>query len=201
MKKFLLPVVVLALLSFTVSDMKLTKSERKMAATEMKNSCDLLLKAVKGLSNEQLNFKSTTDSWSVAECVEHIAISETLIFDMLKKTMETPAEPSKSAEGRVSDEQLLAMITDRTNKVKTQEPFEPTGKYGTYEATLKEFKAKRAAHIKYVKSTDDDLRHHYKEMPFGTIDGLQILLFMSGHTERHVKQIEEIKAHANFPAK
>jgi hypothetical protein len=37
-------------------------------------------------------------------------------------------------------------------------------------------------------------------LPFGTIDGLQILLFMSGHTERHVAQMEEVMANENFPS-
>jgi hypothetical protein len=33
------------------------------------------------------------------------------------------------------------------------------------------------------------------------VDAYQILLFMSAHTERHVRQIEEIVVHENFPKK
>ena len=51
----------------------------------------------------------------------------------------------------------------------------------------------------YLKDTADDLRNHYAQSPFGTLDGLQVLLFMSGHTERHVAQMEEVMAHADFP--
>ena len=45
------------------------------------------------------------------------------------------------------------------------------------------------------------IKRHYGQMPFGTIDAYQILMFISGHTERHVKQMEEVKADKNFPDK
>jgi hypothetical protein len=58
---------------------------------------------------------------------------------------------------------------------------------------------KRGEHIAYLKTTTDDHRNHYGKLQFGTIDGLQILLFISGHTERHVAQMEEVMANENFP--
>ena len=53
--------------------------------------------------------------------------------------------------------------------------------------------------LEYIKSTKDDLRNHYSKMPFGTLDGFQIVIFMTGHTARHTAQIESIKAEPNFP--
>ena len=201
MKKLLIPLVLLTLFGFTVSDTTLTKADRKMAADEMMASKDRLFKAVKGLSEAQLNLKSSPESWSIAECVEHITLSEGLIFGMLEKALETPANAARRSEVKIPDNNLLSMIKDRSNKVQTREPFEPSGKYGSYKATLKAFKTKRTANIKYVKKTKDDLRNHYRQLPFGTIDGLQVLLFMSGHTDRHIAQIEEIKSHGNFPSR
>ena len=100
---------------------------------------------------------------------------------------------------KVTDEGLIAMIEDRSNKVKTGEPFEPSGKYGSFEETVEEFKTKRKEHIGFVKNTQDDLRNRYQQLPFGTIDAYQILLFMSGHTERHIKQMEEVLDDEDFP--
>lgn len=199
MKKIILPIVMLALLSFTVSDTKLTDSERKTATDHMIKTRDHMLKTVKGLSEAQLNFKSSAESWSVAECVEHIAISESMIFGMLQGALKTPADASKRSEVSMKDEQLTGMIVDRSKKVKTREPFEPSGKFGSHKETIKEFKTKRKEHIKYVKKTADALRNYYQQMPFGTIDAYQILLFMSAHTERHTLQIEEIMTNENFP--
>ncbi len=201
MKKIILPIVMLVLVSFTGADTKLTKAEKKMAATELKKTQKRLLSTIKGLSKAQLNFKSSPESWSIAECVEHLAIAENNIFGMLTAALKTPADPSRRSEVKVADEKLLAMIADRTNKAQAPAPFQPSGKFGSYKATVKEFKTKRAAHIKYIKKTKDDLRNRYQQFPFGTIDGLQIVLFMSGHTERHIQQIEEVMAHNNFPAK
>jgi hypothetical protein len=199
MKTLLLPFALLLLVSFTVSDTKLTDPERLVAMTELTTSHDKLLSDLDGLSEEQLNYKSSPDSWSIAECTEHIAISENNIFGMLKGTLKTPADPSRRGEVKMGDEQILKMIADRSKKLKTQEVMEPTGKFGSHAATVKEFKTKRKASIQYIATTQDDLRNHYAEMPFGVMDAYQVLLFMSAHTDRHIAQIEEIMEDEDFP--
>jgi len=199
MKKLILPFVLLTVLAFGVVTSTLTDAEREFAVKEMTESHDHFLNTLEGLSEEQLNYKITDDSWSIAECAEHIAISENMIFGMLQGTLANKADPSKRGEVKVSDEQLIAMIEDRSNKVKTGEAFEPSGKYGSYEETVAEFKSKRKEHIDFVKSTQDDLRNRYQQLPFGTVDAYQILLFMSGHTERHIKQMEEVMDDEDFP--
>lgn len=199
MKKLILPLVTLLLLSFSADMSKLSDEDRKKAVDHLENTRDEMAKILKGLSEAQLNFKAEEDSWSIAECAEHIAISENMIFGMLQGALQTAADPSKRAEVKMSDEELIGIIESREQKVKTREPFEPTGKYGSHEATVNEFLAKRNEHISYIKSTEDDLRNHYGQLPFGTVDGVQILLFMSGHTERHLDQMKEVMAHKLFP--
>lgn len=199
MKRALFSFVLVAIFGFGIVASGLTDAERTLGVKEMTKTSKHLQKTVKGLDDAQLNFKPSEEAWSIAECLEHIAISEENIFGMLEGALKTPADPSKRSEVKMQDEQILKMIADRSNKVKTSKPFEPTGKYGSVKATLKTFLAKRKANIKYLKTTDDDLRNHYGQLPFGTIDGLQILLFMSAHTERHVLQMEEVMAHENFP--
>ncbi len=199
MKKVILPIVLLALFAFTVVKSTLTDAEREFAVKELTKSHDHFLNTLEGLNEEQLNYKVTDDSWSIAECAEHIAISENMIFDMMQGTLAQEPDPSKRAEVKVTDEGLIAMIEDRSKKVKTGEPFEPSGKYGSFEETVEEFKTKRKEHIEYVKSTQDDLRNRYQQLPFGTVDAYQILLFMSGHTERHIKQMEEVMDDEDFP--
>lgn len=199
MKKIILPVVAFALVSFGMLGTGITDEERKMAVEELTKTRDRLTSTVDGLSSEQLNFKPTPESWSVAECAEHLAISEGMIGGMLQGALQTPADPSKRDSVQIPDQKLMGMITSRDQKVKTGEAFEPSGKFGSHEETVKAFVDKRNEHIEYLKTTEDDLRNHYGQLPFGTIDGLQILLFMSGHTERHVAQMEEVMAHADFP--
>lgn len=189
----------MALVSFTGLDIKLTDADRQMTVAELTKTQDRLLNAVDGLSEDQLNFKSSPESWSVAECVEHLAISENNIGQMLQGALQTPADPSKRDSVKLRDEELMGIITNRDQKIKTSAAFEPSGKFGSHEETLEAFKSKRMEHIEYIKTTEDDLRNHYGQLPFGTIDGLQIVLFMSGHTERHVQQIEEVMENEDFP--
>ncbi len=199
MKKILIPILMLAMVGFTVTDTPLTKAEREFASNLFSTSANDLQAAVKGLSTSQLNFKSSPESWSIAECTEHIALSEINFDGMIQGVLQTDADPSKRTDVKMTDEQVINMLEDRTNKVKTQKPFEPTGKFGSQEATLTAFLDKRNEHIKFVESTDADLRNRYQQLPFGTIDAYQVLLFISAHTERHIKQIEEVKANPNFP--
>lgn len=199
MKKIILPIVALALLSFVSINTGLTDDERKMASDYLTQTQYRLANTVKGLSEAQLKFKASPESWSVAECIEHIAISEGMLGGMLQGALKTPANSSLRDSVSMPDKQLIGMISSREQKVKTSESFEPSGKFGTHKETLEAFAVKRREHIKYIKTTEDDLRNHYGKLPFATIDGLQIILFISGHTERHVKQIEEVMAHADFP--
>lgn len=199
MKTLAVAVLALASLCFTTTTEPLTDAEREAAIKEMTSSRDHFLNTLAYLSEEQLAYKSSEENWSIAECTEHIAISESMIFDMLLATLETQPDASKRSEVNHSDEQIIAMIADRSNKVKTSKAFEPTGKYGSHEAAVENFKTKRGEHIEYIKNTQDDLRNRYQQMPFGNMDAYQILLFIAAHTERHVIQMEEIIADPGFP--
>ncbi len=47
--------------------------------------------------------------------------------------------------------------------------------------------------------TTPDLREHVTEGPVGKLDAYEWLLFIGAHSERHTKQILEVKADAGFP--
>ncbi|HEY0653687.1 MAG TPA: DinB family protein [Chryseosolibacter sp.] len=194
-------VVALITMNFTTPDKTLTKAERQAATKILEETKADIIKKVTGLSAAQLNFKATPESWSVAECVEHIAISESNIFAFCQTSLKEPADPSKRSEVKFTDEAVVQMITDRSSKIKASEAFVPSGKFGTFEGSLMAFKQKRDDHINYVKTTTDDLRNHYVDLPFGKLDAYQIILFMAAHSKRHTDQIDEILSNANFPKK
>lgn len=197
--KLLLFAIAIVTMSFDYSDSSLTDEERKYAFNLLKGTKEDLLKSVKSLTPMQLNFKADEGSWSVAECVEHIAISENNIFGFAQTGLKEAADPSKRTEVKMTDEAVVRMISDRTNKVKTQEAFEPTGKFGSFEATIREFVTRREDNINYIKTTSDDLRNHYNDFPFGKIDTYQTILFMAAHSKRHTDQIKEVMNNPKFP--
>jgi len=196
----LLTLLVVSGLAGIPTDNSLTQKERKLAGDLMKSTKTDVAKSVKGLSETQLNFKAAPDKWSVKECVYHIAISEKNIWGMLEATMKAPANPEKRSEIKMTDEQLIKTMEDRSFKVKTSEQFEPKNTpYKSLDEALSDFKNTRSDHIKYTKSTTEDLRNHVAQTPMGWIDCYQIILFMSAHSNRHTQQINEVKAEANFP--
>ena len=71
----------------------LNDAERAKAVDYLKSTESALFAAVKGLSEEQLNFKPGNDSWSIRECVERIAISEQQIFDLVDVALKAGADP------------------------------------------------------------------------------------------------------------
>ncbi|MBV6643432.1 MAG: DinB family protein [Cyclobacteriaceae bacterium] len=78
-------IFILSLVSFLViaysALAEISKKEREMAITYLSDTKQELLNTVKSLNNDQLNFKVNEEIWSIAECIEHLAISEHLIFE------------------------------------------------------------------------------------------------------------------------
>lgn len=102
----------------------------------------------------------------------------------------------------MTDEQVMQMIEDRSQKVKTFGPLEPqnTG-YRTIDEAIASFKENRGKLIDYIKHTDADLRNHVSALPIGSFDAYQMILFIGAHSNRHVAQMREVMADAGFPKK
>lgn len=200
MKKLFLFVAAGMLLSFIAADSGVSKKEKKSAAKFLKETEKGVLASVKGLSEAQLKFKPAEDKWSVEDCMKHIAATEIALWQMTNGSLQQAATPEKRAEIKMTDEQVKARIEDRSTKVKTAPPLEPQNtSYKTMEEAVSSFRDNRAKLIEYIKSTDADLRNHMATLPFGSIDCYQMVLFIAAHSNRHMQQINEVKADPNFP--
>lgn len=96
---------------------------------------------------------------------------------------------------------MIKTMTDRTNKFKAPEIFEP-GKstFTTATDAINNFKMNREKLIKFVKNTKLDLRSHISPVPGGALmDSYQLVLAIGAHSSRHTQQIAEVKADPNFP--
>ena len=177
----------------------LTKAERERLVNHLQKTRQFLLDEVAGLSEAQANFKPAEDRWSVAECAEHITLSEDFLRGAVGQAMQAPAAPERKEELKGKEDQVLQFVTDRSQKFQAPEPLRPTGRWDSLEAIIEVFKASRKKTLDYVHDTPEDLRSHIVAFPTGDMDAYQFLLFLSGHTERHTLQIQEVKAHADFP--
>lgn len=121
-------------------------------------------------------------------------------LDMQQKAMAAPpATPDRLKAAQERDEFIVKAVPDRTKKAQAPEPLQPAKKIGSKADVLAAFEDRRAKTLDYVSNTKDNLRGHVADSPVGPVDGHQWLLFIGAHTERHLAQIREVKAHAQFP--
>lgn len=193
MKRASLAVIFLAA---ALSGQPLGQHDRDFALSHLHATRKMLLDAIAGLSQAQWKFKPAPERWSIAECAEHVALSEDFMFGRVQNMLKAPASPDKKPQ--FSDEEVLQAAADRTRKVKSDEPStQPRGRWATPAALSRYFKERRDRILQYVRTTQEALRSHFADA--GGLDAYQWLLQIAGHTERHVAQINEVKADPRFP--
>src|SRR5580693_2631202 len=127
MKKSLLFITVILIFGLKPKDKTLTKQERDFAIQFMVSTRDTLLMDVSGLSAAQLNFKADSTRWSVAQCVEHIALAEGALTMAYQGALKSPADPSKRDSIKYTDQQIIYFLTDRSRKFQAPEMLRPVG--------------------------------------------------------------------------
>jgi hypothetical protein len=178
----------------------LTEAEKREGLAQLERTRAGVVEATKGLSEAQWKFKPGPDRWSVAEVLEHIALSEDMLFENTSKQVMTAPAGAPDRDHKAGDSFVLKVIPDRSQKAQAPDPLVPTGRWSPQEA-LDHFLKSRARTVGFLKSTPD-LREHVVDSPIGQpLDAYQWLLFTSAHSERHTKQILEVKADPNFPKK
>jgi phage pi2 protein 07 len=168
------------------AQMKEIDRQRLLAHFDMTESW--LVSELQGLSQAQL------DSWSIMDVVEHLAIAEPQYWERVQNSMKQPPNTEK-LEG--TDAGILWYGVDRTNRATTGEARVPKGRFSSVTESLGEFRKLRSTMKDYAKTTSDDLRS--RRTLEGTIDVYQWFLMISTHSQRHILQIREIKAHASYP--
>ena len=180
------------------SAQEVTQAEKDRALQYLELTKKNLLEATKGLSDAQWNFKPAPDRWSVAQVTEHIAAAEDFIRDITKEKVMTSPAGEAGRDFKKTDEAVLAMVPDRSHKAQAPEPLVPTNRFGSPDGSLKHFAESRATTEDFLKNTAG-LRDHVMDSPLGKLDGYEFVLFIAAHSERHTKQINEVRADPNFP--
>lgn len=201
MKKLLFALCLTLLVSPVLQAQNLTPEEIGTAVKYLQKTQAGVLTATKGLSAAQWNFKPATNRWSVAEVTEHIAAAEDFLMNLIQEQVLKAPARTNAVDVKALDELVLQKIPDRTVKAQAPEPLQPNNRFGSPNASLKHFKASRAKTIAFLK-TAKDLRGHAINSPLGKpLDGYEWVLFLAAHSERHTKQINEVKADPDFPKK
>ena len=200
MKRSLSVITFLLSLALFAQAQNVSPEDREKALKYLESTKQGVLDSTKGLSAAQWNFKPAPDKWSVAEVTEHIAAAEDFLMGMVKeKVMTAPARPA--GEDVVAlDEVVVKGVTDRSHKAQAPDPLKPTNRFGSAEGSLKHFTDSRGSTEDFLNTTNDLRGHAIDSQVFGKkLDAYEWILFIAAHSERHTKQINEVKADPNFP--
>lgn len=183
------------------SDPALSAAERAKLLSLLNDSRDQLYQSIGGLTPAQWTWQPAPERWSVGLVVEHIMRSEVLLFKKAEEALNSQPNPDWEKKTTGKTEFLEKIMPTRQGRA--QAPFEirPEGKMPR-EEVLAKFKELRAKSIAFAEQADKPLKAYTSEHPFpvfNTLNAYQWLLYIPWHNQRHIKQIEEVKAQPGFP--
>jgi hypothetical protein len=179
----------------------ISQQDRDALIKDLERSRTVFLEAIADVTTDaQWNYKPAPDRWSVGECAAHIIAAEEYFRQNVAAALKAPALPA-AQQSTAGDAMLTKMIRDRSQRFQAPAGLEPTGKVVPKAQAIKDFEATRAKTLAYVRTTQDPLREHGGGTPPNITTAYQLVLMLSGHTERHTAQLLEVKASAGYPRK
>jgi hypothetical protein len=188
-------------LGMYAADAHMSTEERSKVLHWLEESRQEFATSIDGVSEEQWKWKPAPERWSVGETAEHIVLAEALLFENVKNAMASAANPAWEEQTKGKTEFIVQVMAPRLGKAQAPEPIVPRN--GLTLAQVKERFAQQRAEIeKFASDTNLALKEHTVVHPFpvfGTLNAYQWLIYIPLHTERHDKQIAEVKATAGYP--
>ena len=191
-------ILLLTLCSAMAHAQTLSQADRDRALQYLESTSTNVVASTRGLSEAQWNYKPSPFKWSIAQVLEHIAASEDFLRGITEdRVLKAPPAPERDI--KQLDDKVLATIPDRAIKATAPPPVRPTNRFGSPEATLKHFLESRAKTIELLKSRDDLRAHAIDTQLGGKLDAYEWILVIAAHSERHTKQLNEVKTDAKYP--
>lgn len=195
MKTALLAVALTVAVVSSVFAGPMTPGDRQRLVAHLEMTEAWLDSEINGLSDAQLKFKMMPQSWSVEEVVMHLAIAEPQYWDQFKESLKKPA--NADFKPQATDAQMLWYGIDRTQRTTTGEARVPRDQFPNMKASLASFKKLRTEMMKTAKDSQEDFRG--RQFLTASQDLYQWFLMISTHSQRHIMQIREVRAHKSFP--
>lgn len=173
-------------------------ADNERLAALLRQSREQFLASFADVAEENCRFRPDEGCWSVLDCVEHIAMAETLMVGLLN----TSRRPRPA--GAPNREQIfLERMGSRERKVESPESGRPSGSFASLADARKQFETARAGAIRFTQENKEDLRATEVTHPHplvGNVSAYEMVIILAKHAERHALQIEEIKKSPAFLA-
>jgi DinB family protein len=174
--------------------------ERELVIDELTSSEARMLQLLADLTPAQWTFRESPERWSIADNIEHLAAFEHFIVGAVSNVLQNPPEPDKQAQAAAKQSLVLSLPDTRATKFNARESVRPAGRWPDTTELIAELRKARAATIAFAAETQaDPHQHFFPHIAFGDLSCYQWLLVIARHTDRHARQIEQVKADPAFP--
>jgi hypothetical protein len=178
----------------------ITDIERQKAVDLLTRSRQGLLDAVEGVTEQQARWKPAPERWSILEYVEHLAVSDDALIDLVERSLQSPARPETDAERRAREQKIRETPMPRGIN-RAPETLQPHSRFRSLAEATAAFQAARGRTLEFARSTQADLRSHFSpHAVLGPLDGYQWLVGNARHAESHAGHIREIRSLTEFPS-
>lgn len=163
---------------------------------------------VRGLSEQQLNWKPDAKQWSIAQCLEHLAITSRQFNSYFKQLIESARLkwPTKGAipyrPSLVGGWLIKQVVPETTRKVPAPKVFKPSDSSSIPDA-LALFLKQQEEFVRFVRESEgvDYNRARLRSpvtplMRYSLADAFVVTIV---HGYRHLAQANRVKAMPNFP--
>lgn len=175
----------------------MTDPRLERARRLLRDSQARLLAATGGLTDAQWRWRPAPGTWSVLDGVEHLATIERgttrMLLDGLSHPEAADAPVRDAAVLAVYDERLVTGLLSRDERLVAPERVAPSGRFASGADALAQFTEWRGKLMAWADAPTWPPASRTAPHPrLGTIDGVQWMLFLGGHAERHVRQMHEV---------
>lgn len=176
-----------------------TKAEIAEADRLLRDGAERFLDAVKDLTPEQWNAKVPLINHSIGEEAEHIALSENDLQKVILQAMQSSPVPGSAARLAGKQKTIHEVILGDD----TAENFSSPNKIANKQELMEYFPLvhKKLLAI-WEQSKEGEMGDHIYVHPLdkvGELNALHWFYYIAYHRERHIRQIEAIKTHPDFP--
>jgi len=187
-----------------------TQEDRQYVLAELNRTTAEIKNEIKDLTQAQWDFKENADRWSIGEIIEHLEMQNQLHYREITTASKAPQYLQFRAITEGEDAHFTNYSTDSV--LGTASWFlEPLGRFRTLKEGDYAFNKARGELIKFVEETHVDLRKQFtfrvpvegrsiSSLSIGEVRDLhQLLLTGIAHTDRHLRQIKNLKLHPGYP--
>ncbi len=162
-----------------------------------------------GISLQQLNWKASPGSWSIAQCLDHLIVSDSSYFSILKKVVVGTYKmnfwerhsPFSAICGRILKDQLQEKVKRKLKTPKRFQPSESELKMEVIERYHQNFDGFLELISDCKKIDIDKTIITSPAIRIVTYSLRDALYFLIQHEHRHINQAIRVKKNEDFPSR